>query len=62
MYACAHARVCRCFCLLLYFWHTGAAQFKLVCTIVHALHVQQKIHVVFASAQETDDVPTACGE
>ena len=22
MYACAHARVCRCFCLLLYFWHT----------------------------------------
>ena len=57
MYPCGRV----CFCLLLYFWHmvqlylnfkNSRAQF----------HMQQKIHGVFASAQETDDVPTACGE
>ena len=59
--------MCTCTCVQVLLFVTillayGAAQFKLVCTIVHALHVQQKIRVVFASAQETDDVPTACGE
>ena len=32
---------------------------KLVCTITHALHEQQKYRGVFASAREIDDVSTA---
>ena len=30
-----------------------------MCAIAHALHEQQKIRSVFASAQENDDISTA---
>ena len=33
---------------------------KLMCAITQALHEQQKYRGVFASAQEIDDISTAC--